>query len=1099
MTAQREGYLGYEGGCGLAGGCFRSCPCSAILKPSASFAVFAHAIQSGLLAAILTARNTREVLSALLGIGPVQAGRFIARRWRMELDTFALEGSARTIETEAAINLRIDDAKRDAEAAVDPIQRINNLYDDMAGKAEAAAAGNERLSRSLTATLTDIERQRKAALDAQREADRTSRRTSERLPAVTMNEVADLIGAPITSGRRSRARNRAVGGSDNSYHLVGQAIDIPLTVNGKPLTKEGIRAALEPAGVVIKELLGPGDRGHSDHFHIAFDTRRAGADKMAKAAEKASRETQRLEQFGARAAERIQRLNERFDEQPRLIDQAAKSARELDTITKGLADRGLLNPEQAEQIAKAAAAIEDSLSRPFRDMVEDSERFRSVQELIFAGREDEARALEQIYALQDKVGFVTREQRETILDIVEQERELNELLAQRDEIVGAYVSSIRGVRSDLESLLGGGLSGGDFLKNLKQNFQRLQGRLVTEQLFGPFLRDLEEKVRKETGIQTSVVIMNEGVTDAGEAADHLATSLENVAERIDRLFASSIGSGTGVPGDPGASAGSTATLEAMFDQAFGHRVADNDNDASKIAQNTREAAKASRALERGVASMSPQAYAELLATGVTKPLADILENAFGLQLDHTLSGALQGHMLAGPFGAALGGLRGLAFDYGPDIWGKAFNDKLLGKFDTAFAGLQTGTQIAQLSDMLGLGLSGTGSKIGGTFGSLVGGPVGSIAGGIIGSTKKGRATIGGTGSDPYVNVTGNSGKLESAAGGAGDAVTQSIEQIAKALGADVNYSAGSVTISLREDNWRVDTIGTGITKTSKGALDFGQDQEAAVAAAVQDLINDGVLTGIRQSTLNILKAGKDLQKSIEDALAFENVFKELRRYKDPVGAAIDDLNAEFERLIAIFQQAGASTEEYAQLEELYGIKRAEAIEQATSRITASLQDLYDFLTYGDSGLSLRDRRSELVDRYNDLSARVEAGDTTAYDEFAQVARELLEVERQIYGSQAAYFDRHAEITQQTKSLLDQQQAVIDAASNADSPFDSTGAAAGTESVTQAISAMNDNVGLKVDATNQNLGTLINQNQQLIYQNQQLLASLGAQAQAAGYW
>lgn len=74
-------------------------------------------------------------------------------------------------------NLRIDDATRDAKAAVDPIVAINNRYDEMAEAAKRAAAGNDALAKSLKATLTQIERQRKAALDAanaQKRADRNS-------------------------------------------------------------------------------------------------------------------------------------------------------------------------------------------------------------------------------------------------------------------------------------------------------------------------------------------------------------------------------------------------------------------------------------------------------------------------------------------------------------------------------------------------------------------------------------------------------------------------------------------------------------------------------------------------------------------------------------------------------------------------------------------------------------------------------------------------------------------------------------------------------------------------------------------------------------
>ena len=78
-----------------------------------------------------------------------------------------------------------------------------------------------------------------------RDAERERRKTSQGLPAVTGQEVARALGTTINpgGGTRTPAQNRAAKGASNSYHLSGQAIDIPLRVNGKPLTKAGIRAA----------------------------------------------------------------------------------------------------------------------------------------------------------------------------------------------------------------------------------------------------------------------------------------------------------------------------------------------------------------------------------------------------------------------------------------------------------------------------------------------------------------------------------------------------------------------------------------------------------------------------------------------------------------------------------------------------------------------------------------------------------------------------------------------------------------------------------------------------------------------------------------
>ncbi len=173
----------------------------------------------------------------------------------------------------------------------------------------------------------------------------------------------------------------------------------------------------------------------------------------------------------------------------------------------------------------------------------------------------------------------------------------------------------------------------------------------------------------------------------------------------------------------------------------------------------------------------------------------------------------------------------------------------------------------------------------------------------------------------------------------------------------------------------------------------------------------------------------------------------------------------FEDLIDLFGRAGASAEEMAQLEELYGIKRAAAVKEASDRISGSLRDLLDELNFGDSGLSLRDRRANLMPEYQALSARVQAGDTTAFDAFAEAARSMLEIEREIFGSQSGYFARFNEVKGISQGALSEQERITNAAMNRDSPFaDGTTANAPliaaidgqTNQVVAQLQAMNDN-------------------------------------------
>lgn len=67
----------------------------------------------------------------------------------------------------------------------------------------------------------------------------------------------------VTSGFRSIAHNRRVGGVPNSFHLLGQALD----VQRRPgVPHRTIDAALRRAGFVLLESL---DEGDHSHFAIA--------------------------------------------------------------------------------------------------------------------------------------------------------------------------------------------------------------------------------------------------------------------------------------------------------------------------------------------------------------------------------------------------------------------------------------------------------------------------------------------------------------------------------------------------------------------------------------------------------------------------------------------------------------------------------------------------------------------------------------------------------------------------------------------------------------------------------------------------------------
>ncbi|MFX9669148.1 hypothetical protein ABTU75_19750, partial [Acinetobacter baumannii] len=61
-------------------------------------------------------------------------------------------------------------------------------------------------------------------------------------------------------------------GAANSFHKYGQAVDFVPRAGLHTITREQIRAVMAQHGIRVAELLGPGDRGHADHWHLAFYT-----------------------------------------------------------------------------------------------------------------------------------------------------------------------------------------------------------------------------------------------------------------------------------------------------------------------------------------------------------------------------------------------------------------------------------------------------------------------------------------------------------------------------------------------------------------------------------------------------------------------------------------------------------------------------------------------------------------------------------------------------------------------------------------------------------------------------------------------------------
>lgn len=775
---------------------------------------------------------------------------------------------------------------------------------------------------------------------------------------------------------------------------------------------------------------------------------------------RAAREAQQLAKFGESAAEQIQRINERFDEQPRLIDAAAQATRQLDAIIKVLGERNPANFEKMIADAeKAKGVIQQAVQRPIEQIRQESEQRLKIEEALAAGQIDRAAALQEIFRLEQQIGNLTDAQRDEVESIVMFEQQRLRILRDQQAVFNAQLDVVDSVRQSLTDILSGRST--DFFGNFRQALQDLQGKRLFESIFGQTFRDIEDELQGNTPqgranlrlaqqvdqTADTVSVAKDALADLADAFGVAAARIRNGGAANDNGFAAAFGNGGSVGG---AAAGVGGAAQRLLSAAGLGGITVTGRRPADISRNsiTDLAARISKGIGDSIGAQ----------------LEDVLGPRFASLLGDVVGGAVAGKTLGGTPGGILGGLEGLT----KNIKGLEGVTAALGK---AGAGAQVGTTVNGIGNMLGIKGSATGAQIGGAIGSfipipggqIIGAIAGNIIGGLLKKTPRASATIGGVGGGlGLTSVTGTSASLREAAGGLGGSVLEAVNRIAEQLGARVNAGAGSVSIGQRKGNLRVDTSGRGITKVGNGAVDFGDDAEAAVAFAVRDLIQDGVITGLRQSEQNLLRAGKDVEASLADVLRFRSVFDQLDEIRDPVGSAVRKLNTEFESLIDLFKRAGAGTEEFADLEELYNIRRAQAIEEATDRVVGSLRQLLNDLKIGDSGLSLRDRRSNALGQFDALAARVAAGDTSAFDDFADISQQLLDIERQLFGSTQAYFDRLNQVTALTERAIADQTNVTSIGAGQPSPFGDSTSIARTIEATSAeqvsiLRAINDNL------------------------------------------
>lgn len=758
-------------------------------------------------------------------------------------------------------------------------------------------------------------------------------------------------------------------------------------------------------------------------------------DNSAKEAERAANAAARLAERGDDAAKKIANITDRFSELPPHVRTINVAMRELDDLADDFSRKKPPNyGEIVTQLEKAREVVRDALNKPFDDLILSQSEQLLIMDQQRQGLTDQATAMQHIWTLEKQMGPLGEQRKQAILDMVQAQRLMTREMEIQQEKQQIYLDGANAMRStmesfartmDVKSLAGGMIS----------NFKDLSANVLSERLFGDVFRDIEDgisgvsKVKDaQEKISEALLKASDSVTDAQQKS---AKATENAITKLSE-FSSALAKATGVI-DP-------ATLTTSGNDA---PIAANDNSVSQAVSTVNDivvTANKGNDFNKSPLSFYQSALTKLFERflGEKSPLAAALGKEFAGAIQNAAYGQMAGSLALGGGGSSLGaGLGGVA-------GGKLGEKVLQPVMEQAF-----GQAIGSLA---------------GPLGSALGGIAGGVIGGLFKSKKYGTATIGG--SDGSLAVTGTSGNSRTRvanSSSSANSVISSIEDIADQLGAYVDSSLGKVSIGQYDGHWRVSTTGytgklnyKGDTSASgKGLYNFDDDLDAALEFATMDLIKDGVLNGLRAGSLQLLQNADDLQTGLSKALKFEGVFSDLLKYKDPVRAAIEDLNKEYNSLITIFKEAGATTAEVAQLEELYNIKRQEASEQAISQLTSSLQSLYDTLTIGDSGLSLTTRLANAQAAYDPLAERVAAGDTTAYDDYAAAAQTLLDLQREYSGSMPEYFDLLNEVTSLTKGELDRQQSLIDAANGISAPDFSTIVTATESQTSQLLAKLNE--------------------------------------------
>jgi hypothetical protein len=293
--------------------------------------------------------------------------------------------------TATARNAVGDVATEIAKLRTDPQYAIEERFKRLRNEARASIKDVS----ALTARLADLNRQEAAAKKNLEAATRSGSGTGAAEQA-SIGDMTALIKTMFPGARiTSTTGGKHVAGSD---HYAGRAIDFVPAGGMGQYSKAQVEQMLKDAGVNIRrnaqgveQFFGPGDKGHSDHFHVAW-TGSASPEEMQRRMQAAAEKQQRaIEQAAAQAKEYA-------DTSAGLNSELLQAQRANITDASQLADlaRQQVVVERDKLIADIEAkAVKNPVIAAHKQELEDVVRQVAAQKLLTINTQEQARLADE--------------------------------------------------------------------------------------------------------------------------------------------------------------------------------------------------------------------------------------------------------------------------------------------------------------------------------------------------------------------------------------------------------------------------------------------------------------------------------------------------------------------------------------------------------------------------------------------------------------------------------------------------------------------------------------------------------------------------------